>query len=439
MSERTDQPGARRSAYERPQRPARLGLAVIAVFVLGIGTWSALAPLSDAAIAQGLLQVEGRRQSVQHPYGGVVEEITVSEGAFVKEGDTLLVLSDTGPRAERDVLLVEQAGLVARRQRLIAEREGLEEVSAPQPPAGVPDAMLQDALESERRVLEARRRLHDSSVNVLRSKMEQLQATIEGARVEAEGLRRQAELIDEELAAARTLLEKGYTPRPRVLGLEREASQLRSALAAKEAEIGASVQAIEEARTEIARLERTRVTSVTEELRTTEAALAGIEPKLAAAEDALRRTTIKAPATGEVVALSVFTEGGVIEAGTRLMDIVPSASTFFVDARLRLTDLHGISAGQAADVQVLSAPRSTRPDLTGTVRTISADRLTDDRTGEGYYALQVALDPDDVSASGFDLQAGMPVQVVIATEPRTLIDYLTSPLLDEIDTAFREH
>lgn len=439
MAGERKEPGHRRSAYDRPQRPARLGLAVIAAFVLGMGAWSALAPLSDAAIAQGLLQVEGRRQSVQHPYGGVIEKIMVTDGQTVEEGEPLLVLSDAEPRAQRDVLVVEKAGLAARRARLIAERDGGEEVAAPQTGPAIPPPVLEEALKSEGRIMEARNRLHQSSLGVLRSKIEQLQATMAGARAEAAGLRRQAELIDEELDAARTLLEKGYTPRPRVLALEREASQLGAALAAKEGEIGASIQAIEETRTEIARLERGRVTSLTEELRAAEAALAGLEPKLAAAEDMLRRTTIEAPATGEVVAVSVFTEGGVIQAGTRLMEIVPSASAFFVDARLRLTDLYGISAGQAAQVQLLSAPRSLRPDLAGTVRTISADRLTDERTGEGYYALQVALDADDVSASGFGLRAGMPVQVVIATEPRTLIHYLTGPLLDEIDTAFREY
>lgn len=427
-----------RAAWSQPHRPARIGIAVIAAFVLVIGGWSALAPLSDAAIAQGSLQVEGRRQSVQHPYGGVVKEIAVTEGQHVEKGEVLVTLSDTEPRAELDVLVVEKAGLAVRRQRLIAEREGAADF---EPPAGlerIDPATLAETIASERALMAARLRQHESAVTVIERRIEQLRTTRDGAEVEAEGLERQIELTEEELEAARTLLEQGYTPRPRVLGLERDVAQLRSALAAKRAEIASAAQAVAEAQAEIAGLERSRLAAITEELRDAEAALSAVEPKIAAAEDALLRTDIRAPASGEIVALSVFTEGGVVAAGAPLMEIVPSAAPFFVDARLRLTELHGIAAGQRAEIQLLSAPRSVRPDLSGLVETVSADRLEDERTGEGYYAIQVRLDADDVAASDFALQAGMPVQVVMPTQARTLIDYLTSPLFDEFDTAFRE-
>jgi HlyD family type I secretion membrane fusion protein len=427
-----------RAAWSHPHRPARIGLAVIAAFVLVIGGWSALAPLSDAAIAQGSLQVEGRRQSVQHPYGGVVKEIAVTEGQHVEKGDVLITLSDTEPRAERDVLVVEKAGLAVRRQRLIAEREGAADFEQPADLDRIDPATLEEAVASERALMAARRRQHESAVTVIERRIEQLRTTRDGAEVEAEGLERQIALTEEELEAARTLLEQGYTPRPRVLGLERDVAQLRSALAAKRAEIASAAQAVAEAQAEIAGLERSRLAAITEELRDAEAALSAVEPKIAAAEDALLRTDIRAPASGEIVALSVFTEGGVVAAGAPLMEIVPSAAPFFVDARLRLTELHGIAAGQRAEIQLLSAPRSVRPDLSGLVETVSADRLEDERTGEGYYAIQVRLDADDVAASDFALQAGMPVQVVMPTQARTLIDYLTSPLFDEFDTAFRE-
>jgi HlyD family type I secretion membrane fusion protein len=427
-----------RAAWSRPQAPARIGLVVIAAFVLSIGGWSALAPLSDAAIAEGSLQVEGRRQSVQHPYGGVVKDIAVTEGQHVEKGEIVVTLSDTEPRSNRDVLLVEKAGLAARHARLVAERDGAADFEPPVDIDGIDAATLDEAVASERALMAARLRQHESAVTVVERRIEQLQTTRDGAEVEAMGLERQVALTEEELEAARTLLEQGYTPRPRVLALERDASQLRSALAAKRAEIASAAQAVAEAQAEIAGLERTRLATVTEELRDAEAALSAVEPKIAAAEDALLRTDIRAPASGEIVALSVFTEGGVVEAGAPLMEIVPSAAPFFVDARLRLTELHGIAAGQRAEIQLLSAPRSARPDLSGLVETVSADRLEDERTGEGYYAIQVRLDAEDVAATNFALQAGMPVQVVMPTEARTLIDYLTSPLFDEFDTALRE-
>ena len=65
-------------------------------------------------------------------------------------------------------------------------------------------------------------------------------------------------------------------------------------------------------------------------------------------------------------------------------------------------------------------------------------KLVEEKSGEGYYAVQVALDPDDVRKSHVDLQAGMPAEVIVPTRPRTLIEYLISPLRDEIAGAFRE-
>lgn len=427
-----------RTAYSRPQGPARLGLVVIALFAGTMTAWSALAPLSDAAVAQGSLQVEGRRQSVEHPYGGVIEDLRVSEGDHVEKGDILITLSDTERRSNRDVLLVEKTGLLATKARLVAEREGWDAPRFPDNLDRLDEAAAREAVASETAILETRNRQHEAAVNVVSSQIAQFRETIAGAKVEAAGLERQAGLIDEELEAARSLLEEGYTPRPRVLGLEREASQLRSALAAKTAEIASARQSIAEAESEMARLEHTRLTTVTEELRGVQTKLAEIEPKLEAAEDALRRTEITAPATGQVVALSVFTEGGVVQPGAKLMEIVPSGNPFFVEARLPLTELNGIEPGQEADIQLLSVPRSDRPHMSGTVETISADRLEDERTGEGYYSLQVRLDPDDLDDADIELQAGMPVQVVMPTEARTLIGYLTSPLLDEVSTAFRE-
>ena len=103
----------RRNRYANPGRPARIGFAVIAGFVLLLGTWSVAAPLSGAVIASGALQVEGRRQHVQHPYGGVVRKITVREAQQVTRGDILVILSDTQARAKYDVLKQHQLALNA--------------------------------------------------------------------------------------------------------------------------------------------------------------------------------------------------------------------------------------------------------------------------------------------------------------------------------------
>jgi multidrug efflux pump subunit AcrA (membrane-fusion protein) len=109
-----------------------------------------------------------------------------------------------------------------------------------------------------------------------------------------------------------------------------------------------------------------------------------------------------------------------------------------VEARLPLTDIGEVEKGATADIRLLSTPARMRPHITGTVETVSADRLTDERSGQAYYQLRVALTAEDVARAGVELQAGMPVEIVIPTRPRTMLDYLISPLIDEISGSFRE-
>jgi multidrug efflux pump subunit AcrA (membrane-fusion protein) len=129
----------------------------------------------------------------------------------------------------------------------------------------------------------------------------------------------------------------------------------------------------------------------------------------------------------------------VIQAGARLMDVVPSGSPLIAEARLKLTDVNEVTPGRKADVRMTSINRTERPQISGEVMTVSADRITDQRTGEGYYAVRVRLDQSEVSNSRVSLQAGMPTEIIIPTRPRTLFEYLLSPLADEITGAFREH
>jgi HlyD family type I secretion membrane fusion protein len=134
----------------------------------------------------------------------------------------------------------------------------------------------------------------------------------------------------------------------------------------------------------------------------------------------------------------MVTQGGVIAAGQTILDIVPQDNPLLVEAQLRLADISDVERGSTADIRLLSVPATSRPELKGSVETVSADRIKDERTGQSYYGLRIALDDEQVAASGLDLQAGMPVQIIIPTRGRTMIDYLVSPLLDEVNGAFRE-
>ena len=428
-----------RAFYARPGRPALLGAVVVGAFAAAMTMWGTLAPISGAAIASGNLQVEGRRQSVQHPYGGVVRQLPVRDGARVEKGQLLIALDDSDPRAKLEVLIADRDAALAAEARLIAERDGRDAPDfADSLRADGEKPAARQSMANEAAMMAARKHQFDAETAVLRGKIKELEAQIVGTQAQLTGTEKQRELLADELGGAQHLYELGYTPKTRILALQREAARLQADVGAQQANIAGMQQQIAQNELEIAKAARARMSEITDQLRVAESKLAELAPKIEAATDVVARTRITAPATGAVVGLDVFTEGGVVQPGARLMDIVPTDNPLIASARLKLSDINEVAVGHRAEVQLTGVNYIERPRLYGTVRTVSADRLTDDKSGQGYYAVEVALDPDDVRKSRVELQAGMPAEVIVPTRPRTLFEYLLGPLRDEITRAFRE-
>ncbi|NOJ40012.1 HlyD family type I secretion periplasmic adaptor subunit [Bradyrhizobium australiense] len=428
-----------RARYARPGRPALLGAGVVAAFAAAMTMWGTLAPISGAAIASGNLQVEGRRQSVQHPYGGVVRQLTVRDGARVEKGQLLIRLDDSDPRAKLDVLTADRDAALAARARLVAERDRKDAPEFDEHLRARSElSAVRQAMANETAMMAARKHQFAAETAVLRGKIKELEAQIAGTQAQLAGTEKQRELLTDEMNGAQHLFSQGYTPKTRILALQREDARLQADIGAQQASIAGMQQQIAQNDLEIARVDRARMSEITDQLRATENKLAELAPKIDAATDVMVRTRITAPVTGSVVGLDIFTEGGVIQPGARLMDIVPTDNPLIAAAKLKLSDINDVAVGHRAEVQLTGVNYIERPRLYGTVHTVSADRLTDDKSGQGYYAVEVALDPNDVKKSRIDLQAGMPAEVIVPTRPRTLFEYLLGPLRDEITRAFRE-
>lgn len=427
-----------RARYMSVAAPSWLGVGTIALFLIVFGAWSVFAPMSGAVIAPGNLHTEGQRQAVQHPYGGVVSELRVREGDRVAKGQVLLVLSSTEPRAQLDILLAERDSLLAEESRLVAEREKLPEPSFDTLRERRHETTVAQAMANEVAIMQARGRQVATQTEIQRQRIAQLTEQIGGLTKQAAGLERQRDLLEEEAAGARHLLPLGAIPKTRVLALGRDAAQLEADLGARRAEIARVQEAIGEANLEIARIERTMMSEITDRLRVVQSRLLAIEPKIQAASDVLRRTDIVAPASGAVVGLNVFTEGGVVQAGAKLLDVVPLDNALIVEARLQLNDISEVAIGREADVRLTSLRRGERPPIRGEITVVSADRITDERSGQAYYAVKIRMSAEDVRNAGVALQSGMAVEVMVSTRGRTLVEYLISPLIDEISGSLRE-
>jgi len=423
--------------------------AIVALlfFVVFLG-WATFARLDAAAYAPGTLVVSGQRQSVQHRDGGVVSRIYVHEGERVVRGQLLITLAAAEVRAQERALASQAIRLLAQRARLEAEQLGQTRIAAPREfadltPEDRPEAAT--AMKLQQTELAARTAVLAAQRQALGERVTQSDEQGRGYRDQATSAAEQLRLIDQQIVALKPLAEKGFVSQTRLRDLERARAELegeRGQYSASVAQTRGAARENEVQKLEALRVFRERTSS---DLRDVENGLGQAMPKWAAARDQLDRTEIRAPATGAVVALSIFTPGGVITPGQKLMDIVPERMTMRVQARIDPDDADDLNVGQRALVKFSGLHERRLPNLEGQLTRVSADSFVDEKTGQSYYTGEVTVPRsqldliEGVRGKDFHLRAGMPVQVLVPLRRRTALDYALEPLVGSFWSSFREH
>jgi HlyD family type I secretion membrane fusion protein len=416
------------------------GWAIIAIFFGLFGGWSAMAPLNGAVVANGVIKVEGNRKSVQHLEGGIVKELRVKEGDLVTAGDVLLVLDDSQARAEHAVLAQDFVVLRATEERLRAELAHRSELSFPDDlKAFGDDRALTEVWDAQVHQMEVRLAAIDGQRNVIGEKIAQLEHQIEGSEAQVASFNGQFTSVTDERNSLLPLLEQGLVARPRVLQLERTATGLEGQIAETRANIAKARQAIAEQKQQIAQLDFDRMTDVAKDLRDTQARLLEVIPKLANAKAVLSRSEIRSPYSGRVVGLNVFSVGGVINRGDRILDIVPGKESLIVEAQVAVDDISDVHPNTRAEVHLTAYKQRTIPIVHGDVVQVSADRLTDGKTGAPYFLATIRVDENELAElPNVHLYPGMPATAMIPTAERTALDYLVGPLAMSFNHAFRQ-
>jgi HlyD family secretion protein len=251
---------------------------------------------------------------------------------------------------------------------------------------------------------------------------------------------RQIELIDEEIATVEDLLRKGLDRKPRLLALQRARADLdgqrntavNSALGTREL-IGAT-------QSERAALISSRAEEVATGLAESLSAANRLRAEVKAAGDRLERTRVRAPVAGEVVDLKLRTIGGVINPGEPLLDLVPRDQPLVIEARISPKDIDVVHPGLKADVHLTAFHMRNLTRVQGEVVQVSADRLTDPKTGEPYYTAQIYVDMAEVQKNSPELKLspGMPAEAMIITGERTTFEYLIEPIRNSFRRSLRE-
>jgi len=405
-----------------------------------IGTWALTAPLNGAVVANSVVKVEGNRKSVQHLDGGIVKELRVKEGDRVKAGDVLIVLDDTQSRAEQDVLSQQFYVLRATEERLRAELNRAAELTIPDDlKSHMDDPNVVSIWKGQLYQFQTRAAALEGQRKVIDEKIAQLESQIKGGQAQVKAFRAQMLSVQNELQSIQPLVTQGLIARPRLLQLERSAAGLEGQAADTEANIAKARQAIAEQQQQIAQLDNDRASDVTKDLRDTQAKVLEVIPRLLNAKAVLGRMEIRSPYAGRVVALNVFSVGGVINRGDKIMDIVPDQDSLVVEAQVGVDDISLVHPEMRADVHLTAYKQRITPVVKGEVIEVSADRLVETKTGTPYYSALVRIDDDELARlPNVRLYPGMSAIVMIPTVERTAFDYLVGPLVMSFRQSFRQ-
>ncbi|ADV88364.1 HlyD family type I secretion periplasmic adaptor subunit [Vibrio vulnificus] len=416
--------------------PIVMGFLSIALFGGGIGYWAATAKLESAAIAYGDLSVSSQRQAIQHLEGGIVERLMIQEGDYVEKGQLLIQLSEQQSLSRLESLKGRFVHAVAKESRLKAEFNNTSEIvwESDLEKMAISNTLL-EAQQIQKKIFEARARYFESKLNIVHQ-------TISGAKLELNNLkqtkkieRERLSLIEEEILSNQTLVKQGFSGKSTLLQLKRLATEVRSTLSQLDRQTLTVQKRIDENQSRLEEMALERINEVVVELREAQNEIVSIREEYRVAQDIYKRTGIRAPISGKVVNMKVFTEQGVIRSGETLLELVPDDDSLIVEARVSPQDIDLISPGLDARVRLTALNARIQEPLNGKVLTVSADKLSE-QNKEDYYLARIALNDQD--AQQHQLTAGMNAEVLILSRPRTPISYLLKPITESFNRAFRE-
>jgi HlyD family type I secretion membrane fusion protein len=425
----------------RLRRPMVVGGAVIGVFVVGLGIWASLGTLATGVPAAAEVRADSQRKTMRHKESGTVKAILVKEGQLVHAGQPMLLFNDTEARAAVDVLQSQYDTLIAQKTRFTAEATGRQSMELPaELMSRMADPRVATLVQGQQFLFATRKELMQSQSAVLGQRIEQQLTQIQGSQAQVDSVVEQQRLTEEELAGYRKLNEQGFAPKTLILRYERSLADLGAARASWSRTSRGLKQQMGETRLQLASLRDERESQSAEGLRDSEARLADVIPRLTAARESLASTVVRAPVTGYVFNLTQFTVGGVIGAGEEMMDVVPSQTPLTVTAMIKPEDVDEIHVGMKAKVRLTGLNQRFNDALDGTVTVVSADRISNEKSGQAFYRVDIRIAPTELKKlkKGVKLTPGMPAMAQFVTGERSVMSFLISPITSTLEDAFRE-
>lgn len=399
------------------------------IFISAVGMavlvlWGAIAQVDEVTRGMGKVIPSSKVQLVQAAEPSTVAAIMVRSGQLVRKGDLLVRLDNAQTQSQLGQLQAENERLAARAARLQGEGTG-----------GGADCGVGTACAEERQLADVRRATAQSRQSALAAAVEQRRRDLSEGQATVASLENSVRLAQEQVNTLAPMVAKKVIPQTELLAAQRELVDVQGRLAAARQGVARASASISEAQAQLneARSDfRQQALNERSEVAT----------RLAVNEQTIKgvATDLRAPVTGFVNDLTVNTVGGFVNAGEKVMQIVPQGDKLLVEARVTPKDIAFIKTGDRAVVKVTAYDFSIYGGLAGQVRNISADSIYDEVERQAYYIVVVETDRAFIEKNGqkLPIMPGMICDVEIITGRKSILSYLFKPVLKAFDEALTE-
>mgnify|MGYP000344248491 CR=1 FL=1 len=411
-------------------------LAAILLFLVIAVIWASSTEINDVTRAEGRIVPSRDVQVIQATEPGVLQALFVNEGEIVEDEQVLMELDGTQLDSQLDQEQQRAYGLMARIDRLEAEIEDQPLEFAPELVARAPEVVRSETSLYHGRLSELR-----AEIGILERQRVQRRQQLQEGRVEVETAQATLSLLAEERAIIQPLVERGVEPETTLLELRRKEFEMQGRKASAQAALSRLEAALNEIEDKIdAQRSRYRSAALSD-LAVATAELAVLAPSLPALRDRAKRAKIRAPVRGIVNRIHRSTIGGLARQGEDLIEIVPLDDTLLVEAYVRPADIAFVYPGQPVKVKITAYDFSRYGSLDGEITRIGADAVKrSERDTEEYFVVQVRTDDRFLGADGAEVEIipGMITEVDILAGRKTVLEYLTRPVVRVKERALRE-
>jgi len=414
---------------------AQMIILVSAIGFLLFLVWAGFTQVDEVTKGEGKVIPSTKVQVIQSADSERISKIMVRSGQRVRKGDLLVLMDDTESSSALGQLQAEGESLEARAARLAREAGGATYTCPPDAQGNVPTVCADEAALQQVRA-EALR----SKINGLEAVVDQRRRDLSEAQATAASLRSSIALAQKQVDMLAPLAAKSIVPQTDLLSARRDLVEQQGKLAAAQESASRAAAAVREAQAAASEAELQFRQQTLDERSQLAAKIAVNVESQRGAEGKLQRAEIRSPVNGIVNDVQVTTEGAFVNAGQKIMEVVPLGDKLLVEARIKPSDIAFIRVGDRATVKVTAYDFEVYGGLDGHIVQVSADSIYDEATKQAYFNVIIETDRAYLQSGRTQLPItpGMVCDAEIITGRKSILDYLLNPVLRARSEALRE-